>query len=338
MCAIVTSLLASTSLKILLLTPPATASIWGRKNSEHQHYDNEMYSQSHRKYWLENKKSLRIEYEGCRWSFMQDGGEGCREDESEDGTVYWYQMANCRRANVVYHLYGSENDHIKCNKGHYLDTFVTTSGLEEFAYLLSQYDTSPPISYTDVYELPQCEEDGKGYYRAIGCGSDGNFKIERFSDKYCLAYSSTIDDLSDINGKLRQMSCYDCNVTSALDGDNYGKNDDKRQYKNGLCDFVMSDSASCFTLDAEICSSPFPSLVKNFQRFGIYYDIDQGTRRTKYAFGIAMIGCSAILFLGTFMMNRRIRLSVIDLQKKEKNKKRRDKLFENANIRVADSS
>lgn len=49
---------------------------------------------------------------------IRDGNEGCRQDESEDGTTYWYQMANCRRANVAYTLYDGSNG--RCSKNTFL--------------------------------------------------------------------------------------------------------------------------------------------------------------------------------------------------------------------------
>lgn len=57
---------------------------------------------------------------GCRWSYViRTGDEGCREDESGDGTQYWYQMANCRRANVAYALYDGSSG--RCSKNTFLE-------------------------------------------------------------------------------------------------------------------------------------------------------------------------------------------------------------------------
>lgn len=50
---------------------------------------------------------------------IRTGDEGCREDESGDGTQYWYQMANCRRANVAYALYDGSSG--RCSKNTFLE-------------------------------------------------------------------------------------------------------------------------------------------------------------------------------------------------------------------------
>mmetsp|Transcript_5783 Transcript_5783/g.8451 ORF Transcript_5783/g.8451 Transcript_5783/m.8451 type:complete len:349 (+) Transcript_5783:143-1189(+) len=308
----------------LLIQIPSYIQAWDFGQKEHNGYADEKFSQSHRKYWLEHKKSLRLHYIGCRWSYVQDGDEGCREDESEDGTVYWYQMANCRRANVVYRLYGSGGNYMSCNKAHYLDTFVTTNGLHEFANLLSTFDSNPPITYNDVYELPKCEEDGNGYYQSLGCSSSNTFTIDRFSDKYCLQYESTVDNLNRLNKKLSKMNCYNCDVSSATDDYKYNNNQD------GLCDYVISNSGSCSSLDAEICASPYNQFSKSFQKLGKYVDLDQAVRHSKYLAGSIFIGLSSMFFLGTIMLNRRIRLDISKLKKRFKEKKRRQKLLEDA--------
>lgn len=253
---------------------------------------------------------------------MQEGSEGCREDESEDGTVYWYQMANCRRANVVYRLYGSKSsNHARCNKSNYLDTFVTNNGLHEFAHLLSTYDSNPPVTYNDVYSLPQCEEDGNGYYQSVGCSSGGEFTIDLFSDKYCLQYYSTVKTLSKLNKKLKNMNCYDCDVSSATDDYKYNQNTD------GLCDYVLNNSGSCSALDADICQDPYGNFVKSFQKLGKYVDVDQAARHAKYLSGSILVGLSAMFLIGTIMMNRRIRHDIVQFKKKYKEKRRRGKFL-----------
>ena len=279
-----------------------------------QTYSDGLYSQSHRKYWLETKKNLRIHYQGCRWSYTSSGSQGCREDESEDGTVYWYQMANCRRAQVVFSLYGSDGSTEECQKKSFLDTFVSQNGLTEFISLVSQYDSSAPITYDDVYELPECEEsgDGDGYYISVGCGSDGDFTIDRFSDKYCLQYVSTIDDLSTVNSKIKKLSCYNC----MKDNDyGYGGN------SNSLCEWLLSESASCSPLDSDICTNPKHNVLKKYS-LNKYIDSDQSTRHGKYVFGSLLIMCSAVLLVGVLMMNRRINQDFGNLRRKLREKRR----------------
>jgi len=54
-----------------------------------------------------------MQLEGCMWGYVsgddEDGDSGCMEDESEDGTTYWYQMANCRRAQAVFSMYATDS-------------------------------------------------------------------------------------------------------------------------------------------------------------------------------------------------------------------------------------
>ena len=44
------------------------------------------------------------------------------EDSSEDGTSYWYQMANCRRAQAVFSVYASSSSHASCNNANFKET------------------------------------------------------------------------------------------------------------------------------------------------------------------------------------------------------------------------
>ena len=52
-----------------------------------------------------------MKLEGCILGYNTADGEdaGCPENESEDGTVYWYQMANCLRPQAVFSLYNSKS-------------------------------------------------------------------------------------------------------------------------------------------------------------------------------------------------------------------------------------
>jgi len=300
----------------LLLVDRASAWFWQSDQSyTPKTYEDGLYSQSHRKYWIETKKNLRLHYLGCRWSHTSAGSEGCREDESEDGTVYWYQMANCRRAQVVYSLYGSDGSSESCQKHSFLDTFVTLSGLEEFATLMGTYGQNSPISYNDVYDLPQCEEsaDGDGSYEAVGCSSNGRFTIDKFSDKYCLQYEETVSDLSYINKKLQKISCYDCDTAS---DDGYDDNG-----SSSLCEWVLSESASCSPIDADICGNPTNGVLKKYS-VNKYIDSDQSTRHGKYLIGSFLLGVSLILFLGVMMMNRRINEDFGNLRRKLRHKRK----------------
>ena len=77
--------------------------------SNNNDYDT-AYGMSMQRDWLYESGSVNLKYEGCVWGYVNDRENmGCMEDESEDGTTYWYMMANCRRAQVAYSLYASSS-------------------------------------------------------------------------------------------------------------------------------------------------------------------------------------------------------------------------------------
>ena len=78
---------------------------WGNSDS-----DTSIYGNSLSRDWLYNSNAISMQLEGCMWGYVADNEDsGCMEDESEDGTTYWYQMANCRRPQAVYSLYASSS-------------------------------------------------------------------------------------------------------------------------------------------------------------------------------------------------------------------------------------
>ena len=81
--------------------------------------DTAVYGNSLSRDWLYNSKVISMELEGCMWGYVEDNEEsGCMEDGSEDGTTYWYQMANCRRAQAVFSLYATDSgSSASCSNG-----------------------------------------------------------------------------------------------------------------------------------------------------------------------------------------------------------------------------
>lgn len=80
--------------------------------------DYSIYGMSMQRDWLYDSKTISIKNLGCVWGFVDtDNAEnmGCMGNDSEDGTTSWYQMANCRRAQVAYGLYASTGT-TSCNK------------------------------------------------------------------------------------------------------------------------------------------------------------------------------------------------------------------------------
>lgn len=101
-------------LLLLLVTVPYVES-WGNGNNN----DLSLYSDNYYRDWLEDGSTVSIKIHGCVESYVDDGEDaGCMEEDSDDGTTYWYMMSNCKRANVVYSLYSANN----CNNGNFEET------------------------------------------------------------------------------------------------------------------------------------------------------------------------------------------------------------------------
>ena len=91
---------------------------WGGGNSRTYstglYYPNESYD------WMYSANNIAMKVEGCVWSTTDDNEDmGCMEDDSGDGTTYWYQMAMCRRAQVAYSVYATDSGSANCNGGNF---------------------------------------------------------------------------------------------------------------------------------------------------------------------------------------------------------------------------
>jgi len=72
--------------------------------------DESIYGNSLSRDWLYNSNAISLQLQGCMWGYVDDNEDsGCMEQSSEDGTTYWYQMANCRRAQAVFALYATDS-------------------------------------------------------------------------------------------------------------------------------------------------------------------------------------------------------------------------------------
>uniref|UniRef100_A0A7S1FTP3 Uncharacterized protein n=1 Tax=Corethron hystrix TaxID=216773 RepID=A0A7S1FTP3_9STRA len=300
---------------ILAVIPSALAGNNGDSGS-----DMSLYSQSTYQEWLYSFGSLEIVYHGCVWSEVYGGandggdkdeenGSGCLQNSSEDGTYYWYQMANCKRANVAFSVYGTEaSSSGSCSNKRYLETFVTKSGLVDFVDILSNYGNNPPITYNDVYNLPTCAEDGNGYYQAVGCSSSGEFTIDLFDDAYCNSYVKTYDTLSSVNYKLSSLkNCYNC----------YSSSSGKSPY-NSLCANVVPDSDTCSPLESDLCSDVSGRKTADYKsKSGTSSRSTSGSAsstiltKVKYTLGFIFLGSSLVMFMGILYTNRRKRRALM---------------------------
>ena len=67
--------------------------------------------------------SMKMSIHGCVYAQVNDLDDlSCLEKGSEDGTSYWYQMVNCRRAQVAYTIYANDGGNAQCKKDDYIET------------------------------------------------------------------------------------------------------------------------------------------------------------------------------------------------------------------------
>lgn len=102
---------------------PAMAGQWWQK-SDNSDYDTLMFGSSMDRSWLYNAGSISLKLEGCILGYNTADSEdaGCPENDSEDGTIYWYQMANCLRPQAVFSLYASDSSSTSCSSGHFKES------------------------------------------------------------------------------------------------------------------------------------------------------------------------------------------------------------------------
>lgn len=105
---------------LLLFVSAPCVEGWGSSSNS----DYSIYSNSYERDWLEDGSTISLKIHGCVESFVDDGeNAGCMEEDSDDGTTYWYMMSNCKRANVAYSLYAANN----CNSGNFKESVRLSS-------------------------------------------------------------------------------------------------------------------------------------------------------------------------------------------------------------------
>mmetsp|Transcript_5557 Transcript_5557/g.12169 ORF Transcript_5557/g.12169 Transcript_5557/m.12169 type:complete len:366 (+) Transcript_5557:124-1221(+) len=296
----------------------ALAAAWGgssESTNAGMYYQNEAYD------WLYSSSNIAMKVEGCVWATTDDNEDvGCMEDESGDGTTYWYQMAMCRRAQVAYSVYASDSGSASCSSSSFKGTFVTQDGLAEFAYLMETYDGYSPITQDSVGDVPMCEEGGNnGYYLSVGCASDGTFTIDEFSDQYCLQRVGTYSYLSDVNSIFKSyfQSCY--GIYSA-------KTDESVDYS--AAGALVSASKACGALDSYLCqdneriSSASSGKISTISSAGHTIANFNVANKAKYALGTLCLIGSLFMFLGILFTNRRKRRAMMHRKMRASRSKR----------------
>ena len=110
----------------------AVLASWGGSDE----VDTTIYGNSMARDWMSDSSSVSIQLEGCAWGYVADGEDAeCMENGSQDGTTYWYQMANCRRAQAVFSVYGSSSGSASCNKNNFKESVCfSCSNVEDFTF------------------------------------------------------------------------------------------------------------------------------------------------------------------------------------------------------------
>lgn len=107
---------------LLLLCLQAVSASWGG-NDDESSTDSTMFGNSLSRDWLSNSNAISMQFEGCSWGYVGDSDNaGCMESSSQDGTTYWYQMANCRRAQAVFSLYATSSGSASCSKSNFKES------------------------------------------------------------------------------------------------------------------------------------------------------------------------------------------------------------------------
>ena len=116
--------LISSLFLLQLLLESHLAKAWGNSGSSSYSVDPEVYGHSLTRDWLYDASAISLKLEGCVWGYVEDNEDsGCLEDSSEDGTYYWYQMSNCRRAQAVVSVYATgSGGYASCNSGNFKES------------------------------------------------------------------------------------------------------------------------------------------------------------------------------------------------------------------------
>jgi len=276
-----------------------------------------IYGMSMQRDWLYDSNSIAIQYEGCVWSYVDDREDmGCMADESGDGTTNWYQMANCKRAQVAYSVYASSSGTTWCRDKDFKESLLTKSGVAEFAYTMGTYSSNSPVSEDDVADLPVCEADGYGLYMSVGCSDDGQFTIDRFSDEYCLEHYDTYDTLDNFNSAMKGLkSCYSA----------YNANNDNSPY-TALSYQLISESGTCSEQESQYCTTS--NFVNNPGSSGSYQQSSSGgsfSNKLKYGLGTVMFIGSVTMFLVIVYTNFRKRRALMRRKHNKSSKKKSKK-------------
>jgi len=310
----------------------ALAAAWGSSETSNtgMYYPNNSYD------WMYSSSNIAMKVDGCVWATTDDNEDvACMEDESGDGTTYWYQMAMCRRAQVSFSVYATDSGSASCGSSNFKGSFVTQDGLSEFAYLMETYDAYSPITSDSVGDLPMCEQGNDGYYLSVGCASDGSFTIDQFTDQYCLQRAGTYTYLTDVNSIFKSYfhSCYGI----------YSANSDE-SVDYSAAGALVSTSKSCVGLDSGFCqdneriSGSSSNKISTISSAGHTIANFNVANKAKYALGTLCLIGSLFMFLGILFTNRRKRRAMMHRKMRASRSKRSSSKKRSSSRRKSSSS
>jgi len=306
--AVYTTAAAALALSLAVLsTAPTPAQAWGTTSSSSMEY----FSTSQRRDYLYNSKKINLEYVGCGVGYTRNNGDkedeggeggGCLASSSEDGLSYWFMMSNCKRAQVVFNVFAGSGLG-GCSEGNFHESIMTRGGITEFAATMAAYDQYSPLSQDVTDDLPQCEYDGdSGFYLDVGCGTNGQFTIERFTDQYCLNHEDTLYALDDVNSALKKLkSCHTA----------YDSSSGNNAY-NSLAGNLIPLGATCTSADSRLCTN-----FAGFSTSGVPRRSRSSgqsaslANKFKYVLGSILLAASVMMFLGILFTNRRRRRAMM---------------------------
>lgn len=318
-------------------TTPALAGNWWQ-NNDADDYSSLKYGGSISRDWLYNSGSISMKLEGCILGYNTADSEeaGCPENDSEDGTIYWYQMANCLRPQAVFSLYASDSSSTSCNAGTFKESFVTTFGFGEFIYYLSKYDEYSPFNNQNddyysgddyfsqnggfnVENMPVCEEDGNGYYIGLGCSEYGDFVLKQYTDENCFqpADESDYESLSNINSLLGDYK--DCVSAYSNGNDEDGSLAHKLVYYSDSCSSI--DNSLCQNDDA-MSSMLSSSSTGRASKAKAQAGSKSWVTKLKYVAGGMLLVASFVMFTGILFTNRRRRRALMQRKYRQSKKSR----------------
>jgi hypothetical protein len=324
-----------------VLASPVKA--WGSNGNSNTATDESAYGNIFTQSWLYDSVSLSLKVEGCIWGNVDDSEDvGCLEDESEDGTVNWYMMANCRRPQVAFSVYGSSSESSSCNSNNLKGSYVTSNGLSSFMSDLETYDSSYDYE-DDGTELTVCADTGDGYI-GLDCAEDGSFAINYFNDQYCLSRTgNAYNGLSNVN------SMFSNHYQQCIGAYSYDGSDD---YSYSLVHQLVYYSEPCTSLDSDLCEngqafedrseSSGTSTRQSSSTNSWSSNMFNGSRKSwvtklKYVVGGMFLLASFIMFTGILFTNRRRRRAMM-MRKYRQSKKDKSRSGESRKARSASKS